>query len=121
MSTTTSAGSTIPVIREHIAVIPRHCGGKPHIADHRIKVQHIAAWHERLGLSADEIVAEYPGLTLAGVYAALAYYHDHRDEIDADRRADDQFIAAARVEASPSLLRLRAGATRAAGHPIPPR
>jgi hypothetical protein len=32
-------------------------------------------------LSADEIVDAYPHLTLADVYAALAYYHDHRDEI----------------------------------------
>jgi hypothetical protein len=36
-----------------------------------------------LGLSADEIVSRWPAATLAGVYAALAYYHDHRQEIDA--------------------------------------
>jgi hypothetical protein len=37
-----------------------------------------------MGLSADEIVSRYPHLTLADVYAALTYYHDHRAEIDAD-------------------------------------
>jgi hypothetical protein len=34
-----------------------------------------------LGRSADEIATEYD-LTLADVYAALAYYFDHREEID---------------------------------------
>lgn len=72
----------------HIVTMPGHCGGKPHIAGHRIKVQHVAVWHEMDGKSPDEIVAEHPGLTLAGVYAALAYYHDHRDEIAADLKAD---------------------------------
>jgi hypothetical protein len=37
-----------------------------------------------MGLSADEIVSRYPQLSLASVYAALAYYHDHREQIDAD-------------------------------------
>lgn len=34
-----------------------------------------------MGLSADEISSQYPQVSLAAVYAALAYYHDHRDEI----------------------------------------
>jgi uncharacterized protein (DUF433 family) len=55
-------------------------------AGHRIRVQHIVIWHERLGYSPDEIVSHYPQLTLADVYAALAYYHDHREEIDRDIR-----------------------------------
>lgn len=48
----------------------------------RIRVQDIVIWHERLNLSADEIVSKYPQLSLASVYAALAYYYDHRDSID---------------------------------------
>lgn len=34
-----------------------------------------------MGRSADEIAAEYD-LTLGDVYAALAYYFDHREEIN---------------------------------------
>ncbi len=68
---------------EHIAVRAGYCGGKPHIVGHRIKVQHVAVWHERMGLSPDEIASEY-GLTLGEVYAALSYYWDHRDQIEAD-------------------------------------
>jgi hypothetical protein len=44
-------------------------------------------------LSPDEIVSAYPSLTLSDVYAALAYYHDHRADIDADIKADDEHWA----------------------------
>ena len=45
-----------------------------------------------MGLSADEIVSRYPHLTLADVYAALAYYHDHLQEIDADMAAGQALV-----------------------------
>jgi len=57
------------------------CGGRARIAGHRIRVQDIVLWTEQ-GRSPDQIVAEFPRLSLADVYAALAYCHDHRDEID---------------------------------------
>ena len=60
---------------------PGIMGGKPRIAGHRITVQDIAIWHERLGRSVDEIAADYD-LSLAEIYAALAYYFDHRAEVD---------------------------------------
>jgi uncharacterized protein (DUF433 family) len=81
--------ATTPVIAEHIVITPGICGGKPRIAGHRIKVSHVAVLHERQGQTAAEIVAGHPGLTLADVYAALAYYHDHRGEIDAEIRAGE--------------------------------
>jgi uncharacterized protein (DUF433 family) len=64
----------LPVIAEHIEITPGTCGGKPRIAGHRIKVQDIVIWHERMGMSPDEIVSNYPSITLSDVYAALAYY-----------------------------------------------
>lgn len=97
---TPSAGS-----RTHIAIVPGYCGGKPHIAGHRIKVQHVAIWHEKGGLSPDEIVAGHPDLTLADVHAALAYYYDHRQEIDADIRTDDEFVAELKSASRSLLLR----------------
>jgi uncharacterized protein (DUF433 family) len=65
------------------------CGGRPCIAGHRIRVADIVVWHEMRGYSADEVVELFPGLTLSQVYSALAYYFDHRQEIDADLAADD--------------------------------
>ena len=67
-------------------------GGKPRIAGHRITVQDVVIWHERLGLSADQIAAEHD-LSLADVYAALAYYYDHRKQLDESIRADEAYLS----------------------------
>ena len=71
-----------------------------------IRVSDIAVWHEQMGLSPDEIVADYPGLTLADVHTALAYYYDHIVEIRDQIRADAQLIATAKQGHS-SLLATR--------------
>jgi uncharacterized protein (DUF433 family) len=86
---------------EHIERTPDTAGGRPRIRGRRITVQQIAVWHERLGKSADEIAAEYD-LTLADVHAALAYYFDHREEIDG-RMAEDSAFAEALRARTPSL------------------
>ena len=72
---------TIVLEAAHIVSTPGVLGGKPRLAGHRISIQDVAIWHERMGLSVDEIATDYD-LTLAEVYAALAYYFDHREEID---------------------------------------
>jgi uncharacterized protein (DUF433 family) len=77
-------------------------GGKPRIAGRRISVQNIVVWHEHLGKSADEIAAEYD-LTLADVYAALAYYFDHREQIDQAMREGEAMIEVLKQQ-SPSIL-----------------
>jgi len=51
------------------------------IAGHRIRVVDIVLLTEE-GQSPDEIVANFPQLTLGDVFAALSYYHDHRVELD---------------------------------------
>jgi hypothetical protein len=43
----------------------------------------IAADYIAHGYGASQIVEQYPDLSLAQVHAALTYYFDHRDEIDA--------------------------------------
>lgn len=73
--------STSP-IRQHIEVTPGVCGGRPRIAGHRITVQNIVLWHERMGKSVDEIATDYD-VSLADVHAALAFYFDNRPAIDA--------------------------------------
>lgn len=85
---TKPTGSLMP----HIEATPDTCGGKPRIAGSRIRVQDVVVWHDRLGMSADEIVTRHPHLTLAGVYAALAYYHDHRESIEADMQAERELV-----------------------------
>ena len=60
------------------------------IAGHRIRVMDIVVWHEQRGYSPDEIVDMFPGISLANVYAALAYYLDNRTEIMNDFQHDDE-------------------------------
>ncbi len=79
-------------IADHIETTSGVCGGRPRIAGHRIRVQDVVVWHESLGQSPDEIVARYPQLTLADVYAALTYYFDHRDQIRQQMEEDRQFV-----------------------------
>lgn len=97
------------------------CGGKPRIDGHRIKVEHIAICHERLGMSPDEIVAGHPTITLAQVHAALAYYFEHKVEIDADIEAGRRFVEEVRVK-TPSLVqqKLRARKANGSNDSIPP-
>jgi len=92
---------------QHIEATPGISGGRPRVAGHRITVQNIVIWHERMALSADEIAAEH-GLTLADVYAALAYYYDHRVELDEAIRADESYAAELRRRI-PSKLSEKAG------------
>lgn len=80
------------VIAEHIEITPGVCGGKPRIAGHRIRVQDVVVWHEKMGMSVDEIVSRYPSITLADVYAALAYYHDHFAEIRQQMQESEMFV-----------------------------
>jgi uncharacterized protein (DUF433 family) len=85
--------------------MPGTAGGKPRVAGRRITVQQIALWHERLGVSPDEIASAYD-LTLGDAYATLAYYHDHRPTIDASIRADDALVTELR-QRTPSRLQSR--------------
>src|SRR5438105_15205914 len=96
-------GEVRPVVTEHIGVRPGYCGGHPHILGHRIKVKHVAIWHEQMGMTPTEIVATYPTITLAQVHAALAYYYDHRDEIQAEIEEERRFVEQLRA-GQPSIL-----------------
>lgn len=80
------------ILDRHITIDQAVCHGRPHIAGRRIRVQDIAIWHERLGLSVDEIGTDY-NLSLAEIYAALSYYFDHKTAIDEAIDADRLLVA----------------------------
>jgi len=108
----------IPVISEYIGVRPGYCGGEPHILGHRIKVRHVAIWHEEMGMSPAEIAATYPTITLSQVHAALAYYYDHGDEIQAVIAEEDRFVEELKAKSGPSLLQERIQQRNASDHTI---
>lgn len=72
-----------------IVQTPEVCGGRPRIAGTGVTVRRIAGWYN-LGFSPEEIAKKYGHLSVAQVYAALAYYHANREEIDADLAAEDE-------------------------------
>ena len=70
-------------------------GGTPHIAGTGVTVRTIVRFY-KLGMSPEEIAAEYPHLSLAQVYGALAYYHANRVDMDAHMAAEE--AASDRIE-----------------------
>ena len=92
--------------RMHITCAESVCGGKPCISGTRIRVQDIYVWHELQGRSADQIVSEHPHLTLADVYAALAYFWDHREVILQQIKREDAMVEHMKAE-HPSKLPVR--------------
>src|SRR5436190_22643249 len=88
MSSHLASHSLPQVSVEHIAI---DANGKAHIAGSRIKVKHLVGIMKAQSCTAEQLQAEaYPHLTLAQIYDALAYYYDHRAEIDRQIEEEDE-------------------------------
>jgi uncharacterized protein (DUF433 family) len=106
---------------DRIVIRPGYCGGRPHIAGHRVKVKHVAVYHDA-GLSPEEIVAALLAITLDDVHAALAYYRSHRREIEEEIAEEDRLVEELKASSPPSPLRERLGRVmrEASDDPFPP-
>lgn len=58
--------------------------GVPWIEGANTKVVELVAEVDAYGWSPEELAYQHPHLTLAHVHSALAYYWDHRKEVEAD-------------------------------------
>ncbi len=76
------------VVYPHIVKEPGSCGGKAAIDRTRVRVNNVVFLHKQ-GKTTDEILVEYPDLMPAQVHAALTYYYDHQDEIEAELAAEE--------------------------------
>jgi uncharacterized protein (DUF433 family) len=82
----------------HITKNPDICSGRACVAGTRVRVMDIVALRGA-GVSPEEIVQEFPSLeSTIDVYAALVYYADHKDEIDAEFTQDQDLAAKAEHE-----------------------
>jgi len=62
-------------------IVRKEESGEPVIQGTRISVRDVVEeW--RLGASPEEIPTRYPHVTLAQVFEALAYYQDHKGEVE---------------------------------------
>jgi uncharacterized protein (DUF433 family) len=91
----------------HIAHSPE---GVPYLNGTRTKVEEVALAHLAHRWDAEEIQRQYPELSLGQIYSALAYYYDHREELD--RSIDEGLREVAQIRSSlaesPICLNLRA-------------
>lgn len=97
-------------ILDNPAPITINADGVALVGKSRVRLETvIAAFHD--GDSPEQIVDNYDVLTLADVYAVIAYYLHHRDEVEA--YLDQQAIAAETIRRTietnqPDMFSLRA-------------
>ena len=90
------------VPHERIVSTPDTCLGKARIDGTRIKVSLIYDQYEKQGRAPEQIVENYPHLTLADVHAALAYAYAYREEIES--QLDEEKLTAERfISQQPSI------------------
>jgi uncharacterized protein (DUF433 family) len=71
----------------HVTKTPGACGGKACIDGTRIRVNNVVFLYKD-GANDEKILEAYPQLTPAQIHAALAYYYDNPEQIDAELAAD---------------------------------
>lgn len=87
-----------PVRSPHVERRPGVCGGEPVIRGTRFSVRSVVGYILHLGMTPEEMVAQWKHVTLGQIHGALAYYYDHRKEIDAEiRRTRRMFERAKRT------------------------
>src|SRR2546425_11619170 len=86
---------------EHVQI---DAGGVPIIAGTNMKVVELVMAQLAHGWSPEELHFQHPYLSLGQIHSALAYYWDHKEELDADIERRRQYAEEARKEAGPSQL-----------------
>jgi uncharacterized protein (DUF433 family) len=82
--------------------------GRPWVDDTNVKVTEIVLDHLAYGWTAEAIQENHSNLSLAQVYAALAWYYDHQAEMDVEIERQGDRLKALRAAAPPSALAQRA-------------
>jgi len=88
----------------HVEIVASRSGPRPVVKGTRVGVDVIVGYN-RAGYAPEQIATELlPHLTLAQVYDALSYYHDHIDKVDV-------LLEANSIAAWQERLRQRSGDT----------
>src|ERR1700735_508699 len=84
--------------------------GVPYVAGTRTKVIEVILDHIAWGLDADQIHKQHPHLSIGSIHSALAYFYDHKPQIEEEIKSEmaqaDAFFASR--PPSPALAKLRA-------------
>ena len=94
------------VVPSHIVIGP---DGQARVAGTGYKVRLMAGWHRYRGETPEQIQQGHPDLTMGQVYSVLAYYYDHKEEMDAEMDRKEAEAECMRAEAgeSPVVKRLK--------------
>ncbi|MBO3459778.1 DUF433 domain-containing protein [Aetokthonos hydrillicola Thurmond2011] len=81
----------------------------PFIEGSSMKIVELVTSVHAYGWSPEELHFQYPHLSMSQIYSALAYYWEHKEEIDADMKRRFDYAERLRKEAgeSPLAKRLR--------------
>lgn len=84
--------------------------GTPILEGTSMKVVELVTSVKAYGWTPEELLQNYPHITLSKIYSALAYYWDHQSYIDAEIERRDEYAAQLEEEAgtSPLSIKLRA-------------
>ena len=96
-------GNMVATLIPHIEIVESISGPKPRIAGTSLRVVDIVMAHHA-GLSPADMIDDWPFITEADIYAALSFYCDNREWLDA--RIADGAAAEERFRAGfPNLVR----------------
>ncbi|MCY4540483.1 MAG: DUF433 domain-containing protein [Chloroflexi bacterium] len=76
---------------------PKLRGGRPCIVGAGLRVMDIVM-EQQYGEREPESIAALYEIPISEVYASLAYYHQHKNEIDSDIQRDDDYIRRVKAE-----------------------
>lgn len=91
---------------EHVVLNEAHV---PLISGTTMKVAELVLAQAAYGWSAEELHIQFPHLTLGQIHSALAYYWDHREELDGNIEARMEKVDNIRrsIPVSPLIKRLK--------------
>lgn len=92
------------------ATVPIHLDdrGVAWVDETNVKVKEIVLDQIAYGWAPEEMHYQHPHLSMAQIHAALSYYYEHKDEMDAEMERDDEETATLRAEAEATQAPIRA-------------
>ena len=79
--------------------------GVPWISGANTKVVEVVLDKLAYGWSPEEMHRQHPHLSMAQIHAALSYYYEHQDEVDADIERRERYVEELRAQQKNPLTR----------------
>lgn len=98
------ATSSTTTAYEHIQLDEK---GVAFIKGTTMKVVELVMAYKAYGWSPEELHFQHPYLTMSQIHSALAFYWEHKEELEVDIQRRGEFVEQLREEAGPSSLATR--------------